>query len=59
MPTEKKLTSNPAILLNNIPDDVFEKIIELKTYLMKKNKRAHIGMKEVVFKAIRSAKVEE
>jgi hypothetical protein len=57
MPTEKKKTKNPAILLNNIPDDIYEKIIEIKMHLMQKQKRASVGMKETVFKAIRLANI--
>lgn len=48
---------NPSILLNQIPDDVQKKLIEIKIHLMQKTGRAKVGMKEVVFKAIRSAQI--
>lgn len=47
-------TKNPSILLNDIPDDVNQKLIEIKIHLMQKTKRSKVSMKEVIFKAIRN-----
>ena len=53
MKTEKKF-KNPGINLNDIPDDVYERILDMQTTLMKKTKR-QVSAKEAVFKLIRQA----
>ena len=49
-----KKFENPGINLNDIPDDVFEKILDMQTTLMK-NRRRRVSAKEAVFKLIRQS----
>ncbi len=51
--TPTKKFQNPGINLNDIPDDVYEKILDMQTSLMKKTKRK-VSAKEAVFKLIRN-----
>jgi predicted CopG family antitoxin len=44
------------ITLKNIPDEVYEKLIQLKTDVMTRTKRGQVSYEEVIFKLIRNAK---
>ena len=52
MAPQKKF-QNPGINLNDIPDDVYEKILDMQTALMKKTRRK-VSAKEAVFRLIRN-----
>ncbi len=53
MKAQKKFKA-PGINLNDIPDDVYDKILDMQTTLMKKTRRK-VSAKEAVFKLIRSS----
>lgn len=44
------------ITLKNIPDEVYEKLIQLKTEIMTRTKRSVVSYEEIIFKLIRNAK---
>ena len=52
MAPQKKF-QNPGINLNDIPDDVYEKILDMQTALMKKTRRK-VSAKEAGFRLIRN-----
>jgi len=44
------------ITLKNIPDEIYDKLINLKTELMIRTKRGVVSYEEIIFKLIKNAK---
>ena len=45
-----------SITLKNIPEEVHNKLIQLKTEVMNRTKRSVVSYEEIIFKLIRNAK---
>lgn len=56
MANPKEEIALKSLTLKEIPKDVFEKLILLKTEVMNRTKRGVVSYEEIIFKLIRNAK---